>query len=74
MTVAQGSKAALTVADLPKGWDGGVATDPTPTLANQLKYEPADCWMVRDPMRDLDVPAAFVQFLNTAVARLDAVG
>ncbi|MFI5698348.1 hypothetical protein ACIA58_41205 [Kribbella sp. NPDC051586] len=61
LAVAQASKAALTVADLPKGWQGGVATDPTPTLASTVTYEPADCWMVRDPMRDLGAPATAIR-------------
>lgn len=61
LPVAQASKAALAVADLPKGWDGGVAPDPSPTVASEVKYEPADCWMVRDPMRDLGVPATAIR-------------
>ncbi|TCC08674.1 hypothetical protein [Kribbella soli] len=61
LPVAQASKAALTVADLPKGWEGGVAPDPTPTLTNPVTYDPEDCWMVRDPMRDLGVPATAIR-------------
>jgi hypothetical protein len=67
LTVAQATKAALRVADLPKGWDGGVAEDPTPrrptpTPAAWTEYEPADCRIVvGDPLTGLGVPATAVR-------------
>jgi hypothetical protein len=61
LTVAQATKAALTVADLPKGWEGGVAPDPTPTLSTPVKYSPANCWIVRDALRDSGAPTTAIR-------------
>lgn len=62
VTIAQATKAALLVSDLPKGWEGGVASDPTPTLRSSVKYEPEDCWRVRDPTRGAPVAAVRGQY------------
>ncbi|MER7245766.1 hypothetical protein [Kribbella sp. NPDC000426] len=59
--VAQASKAALTLADLPKGFEGGVAPDPSPAVNDGIQYEPGDCWVVRNPMRVLGAPASSVR-------------
>ncbi|MFD3406721.1 hypothetical protein ACFWUU_38905 [Kribbella sp. NPDC058693] len=63
MTVAQATKAALTLADLPKGWDGGVAVDPSPSPgAATTQYDPADCQIVvGNPLRSLDAPSTSVR-------------
>lgn len=61
LTVAQGTKAALTVADLPKGWDGGVAPDPIPTLRLPVTYNPAECQVLRDPLRDRKTPTTSIR-------------
>ena len=63
LTVPQATKAALTLADLPKGWDGGVAVDPSPIAgAGTTQYEPADCGIVvGDPLRGLNAPATSVR-------------
>ncbi|MEV4264063.1 hypothetical protein [Kribbella sp. NPDC049584] len=61
LTVAQASKAALTVADLPKGWEGGVAPDRTPTLGLPITYDPADCQLLRDPLRDRETPSTTIR-------------
>ncbi|MFF0271695.1 hypothetical protein [Kribbella sp. NPDC004536] len=61
LSVAQGTKAALTVADLPKGWDDGVAPDPIPTLRLPITYTPAECRLLRDPLRDRATPATSIR-------------
>ena len=68
LTVAQATKAALRLADLPKGWDGGVAEDPTPRrptvtpAPDRAEYEPAECRaVVGSPMTGLGVPATAVR-------------
>lgn len=61
LTVAQATKAALRVSDLPKGWQGGVAPDPTPTLRSSVTYDPEICWQVRDPTRDSGAPVTAVR-------------
>src|SRR4051794_7002686 len=67
LSVSQATKATLTLSDLPKrtGWEGAVAPDPNPdhksTPISQYTYAPADCWMVRDPLRDQSKPATAVQ-------------
>jgi hypothetical protein len=69
LSVADASKAALRVSDLPKGWDGGVAPDrlPTPGVTTQYenggtKYDPAECRIVAgSPLADLDNPATAVR-------------
>ncbi|NUS00790.1 MAG: hypothetical protein HOV67_36695 [Kribbellaceae bacterium] len=59
--MTQATKAALLVTDLPKGWEGGVASDPTPTLRSSVKYAPENCWQVRNPTRDRGAPASAVR-------------
>lgn len=61
LTVAEATKAALRVSDLPKGWDGGVAPDRTPTLGLPVTYEPAECQVVRDPLRDGGTPTTIIR-------------
>ncbi|MGZ0152739.1 hypothetical protein ACXJJ3_37170 [Kribbella sp. WER1] len=61
LTVEQATKAALRVSDLPKGWDGGIAPDPIPTLRLPITYDPVDCQVLRDPLRDRDAPALSVR-------------
>ncbi|WP_166677962.1 hypothetical protein [Kribbella kalugense] len=38
-----------------------MASDPTPTLSAPVKYNPANCWMVRDPLRDQRSPAMAIR-------------
>ncbi|GAA3151917.1 hypothetical protein JOF29_002475 [Kribbella aluminosa] len=61
LTVEQAKLAALRVADLPKGWDGGVAPDPIPTLRVPITYDPVDCEVLRDPLRDREAPTLSVR-------------
>lgn len=61
LTVAQAKKAALLVADLPKGWDGGVAVDPTPTPGYRGQYDPPECLVFRHPTDILGGPATAVR-------------
>ena len=61
LTVAEATKAALRVSDLPKGWDGGVAPDRTPTLGLPVTYDPAECQVVRDPLRDGGTPTTIIR-------------
>ncbi|WP_131462868.1 hypothetical protein [Kribbella speibonae] len=61
LTVAQATKAALLVSDLPKGWEGGVAPDRTPTIGLPVTYDPAECRVVRDPLRDGGTPATIIR-------------
>ena len=61
LTVAQATKATLLVTDLPKGWEGGVAPDPTPTLRLPITYNPARCRLLRDPLRDRGTPTTSVR-------------
>jgi hypothetical protein len=61
LSAAQASKAALAIADLPKGWEGGVAADRTPTLGLPITYDPAECQLLSDPLRDGETPATTVR-------------
>ncbi|MFD7160936.1 hypothetical protein ACFV9C_40575 [Kribbella sp. NPDC059898] len=60
LTVGQAKEAALTVADLPKGWDGGVAVDPTPTPGYRAQYDPPECLVFRHPTDILGDPVTAV--------------
>ena len=55
------AKAVVTVADLPKGFQGGVAPDPSPAVEDGIQYEPADCWVLRNPLRILGAPVSSVR-------------
>lgn len=61
LTVAEATKAALRVSDLPKGWEGGVAPDRTPTIGLPVVYDPAECKAVRDPLRDGGTPTTIIR-------------
>lgn len=61
LTVAQATKAALRVSDLPKGWEGGIASDPIPTLRLPITHDPAACRLLRDPLRDRETPTTSVR-------------
>jgi hypothetical protein len=49
------------VSDLPKGWEGGVAPDRTPTIGLPVTYDPAECQAVRDPLRDGGTPTTIIR-------------
>lgn len=61
LAAAQATKAALRVSDLPTGWEGGVASDPIPTLRLPITYNPAACQLLRDPLRDREPPTTSVR-------------
>ncbi|WP_141852063.1 hypothetical protein [Kribbella jejuensis] len=46
---------------MPKGWDGGIAPDPIPTLRLPITYDPAGCRLLRDPLRDREAPTTSVR-------------
>jgi hypothetical protein len=61
LTVTQATKAALEVADLPRGWDGGVAVDPEPTPGSRAQYDPPDCLTFLHPTDTLGRPTTAVR-------------
>ncbi|MFF0343163.1 hypothetical protein [Kribbella sp. NPDC004875] len=61
LRVNEAMKAALVVSDLPKGWDGGVAVDPTPTPGVRAQYDPPECLTFRHPTDILGKPATAVR-------------
>ncbi|GAA1555912.1 hypothetical protein GCM10009804_10970 [Kribbella hippodromi] len=61
LSVAQATKAALLVSDLPKGWDGGVAADALPTPGYRGEYDPPECLVFRHPTDLLGTPTTAVR-------------
>jgi hypothetical protein len=61
LTVAQATKAALRVSALPKGWDGGVAVDPSPVVGSRGEYAPAECVGILHPLDQAGTPDTAVR-------------
>ncbi|HET6742104.1 MAG TPA: hypothetical protein VFH76_24340 [Kribbella sp.] len=74
LTATQATKAALQAADLPKGWEGAVAVDPTPTPGLRGQYDPPECLVFRHPTDLLGTPATAVRahyFLRPELPTVD---
>jgi hypothetical protein len=62
LSSAQAIAAALTVRDLPAGWDGGAAADPDLGTGAERRggFEPAECSVILHAQDDLGKPLTWV--------------
>jgi len=61
LPVAKASTAALRVQDMPKGWDGGVALEPSPNTPGTTQYDPAECRIIRSPLEQSGKPVTAIR-------------